>query len=535
MQVQGRTARSLRALLAWSSGAAVALALACGSTPPQAAPAIALPTLPEALERIRAAVGYDALSARPAGVQVRGRCSIEGLEGSFGWLFEPGGKFLQETRTALPGATGFDGTTCWARDATGLTRVLALGGRASTLARMDVLTHRWLAPESSAFAIAVDPRASDARTLALALERAESPWRATLFVDRASWLPSRLVSQRSAGERVFTLEDWQETLGFRLPWRMTVVGVTGDASIFEVDQVGPAPTFVRDPYEPVLAPPDDTTFDAGVPVAVEARRAASGHVLVRPALAGRELGWFVLDSGAGALCLDPDAAELLGLERLGRVSVVGAGGALPGAYRTGATLELGPLVIRGAPWVELELDGLEPLLDAELAGILGFDLFMRAVVVVDAEAERVELHAREGYELPSGVWRELRLDDRMPCVEVAFEGDRTGWFRIDTGSDDTVVFHGPAVARLGLLEDRGAERVRVGGIGGASDAHRGELAWLELGGRRFEDLPVTFHGEAAGALRSAHTAGLIGLGLLRHFVVVLDCAGGRAAFLERGA
>lgn len=527
---------------AWRRLALAASLLGC-TAPPRAGlapgPASALPgaeqvSVEDVLERVREAVGYRASRALEQGVWERGTCSIEGLEGSYSLLFEPGGSFLQEIRTELPETTGFDGTTCWARDATGMPRVLALGGRTATLARMDVLTNAWLAPGSEAFAIAVDDEASDGEAIALTLQR--GAWRATLFVARDSMVPRRLVSERAGGERTFELEDWQETLGFRLPHHLTVEGIAGDVSVFEIERVTPAPAFVRNPYELAGGPPEDTTFDASEPASFEAGRARTGHLLVRPTVDDRDVGWFLLDSGAGALCLDRRVADGLGLERFGKVSVVGAGGAVTGAYRSASTVALGPMAFRGVPWLELRMGALEPLLGVDdLAGILGFDLFMRAVVVVDAEANRVELHAPGDYELPSGEWQELRLDDRTPCVEASFEGDHTGWFRIDTGSDDTVIFHGPAVERLDLLADRDVERARTGGVGGFGQSHRGDLRWFELGGHRLEDLRVTFHDGAVGALRNAHTEGLIGLGLLRRFVLVLDCAGGRVAFLERDA
>ena len=57
--------------------------------------------------------------------------------------------------------------------------------------------------------------------------------------------------------------------------------------------------------------------------------------LVRPRLNGREVGWFILDTGASGFVLDPQAANSLGLESFGELQVGGARGVGGMAWRCG--------------------------------------------------------------------------------------------------------------------------------------------------------------------------------------------------------
>lgn len=54
--------------------------------------------------------------------------------------------------------------------------------------------------------------------------------------------------------------------------------------------------------------------------------------LVKPRLNGREVGYFILDTGASGFVLDPQAADSLGLEAFGELQV-GQNGRLPATRR----------------------------------------------------------------------------------------------------------------------------------------------------------------------------------------------------------
>jgi len=518
-----RTLLLLTGICAWVS--------ACVGTTPSADVTLGI-SLEEVLSSMRSALGWESLAAGDRGWQTSGTCLAQGVPGTFQELFTPDGRFAHHTRSELGGSEGYDGRTAWTRDATGMPRVLSLSSRDDVLAGGWLAHGLWLDPEDGRLEVTLDAERSDAETLALTLRMPERPWHATLLVDRETWLPRAFVQERPGGTRHVEFADWRAPEGFQVAHRIVATGVSGGVSTYTVEAVEPLPTFIRDPFALVPGRPDDTTWDSEVAAEIEARRTRSGHLLVHPLLDGTDVGWFLLDSGAGINCVDPAVADTLGWEAFGEVAVLGAAEAGGGRYRRGGRLELGPIAVAGTPFLELDLSALEPVFGVAVGGVIGYDLFARAVVVVELESSRVWLHDPEHWEPPAEAQLSI-LDSAVPCVRCRFAGYE-GWFRLDTGSDDTVTFHAPAVKELGLTRGRrDLSHVSVQGVGGVAQADRGRITWFELGGRRFERLPVTYMRPSKGLLDADYTVGNIGGGLLREFRVAFDLGRRQVAFLER--
>ncbi len=64
---------------------------------------------------------------------------------------------------------------------------------------------------------------------------------------------------------------------------------------------------------------------------------------------------------------------------------------------------------------------------------------------------------------------------------------------------------------------------------------KGLIEWLEIGGRRWNDVKATFATDDKGAFNDPYTAGVVGEGFLRPFVVTLDYQNRRIAFRPRAA
>ncbi|HKB16140.1 MAG TPA: aspartyl protease family protein, partial [Planctomycetota bacterium] len=283
--------------------------------------------------------------------------------------------------------------------------------------------------------------------------------------------------------------------------------------------------------------PSRASFDPSAPPAIETRRAPTGHLLVHPRVAGRDLGWFVLDTGAGAEVIDRKAADAADMPSVGRTITAGAGAAVtPTVFREGGRLDLGPFSLERALYTEMDLSPIGAAMGVSLAGILGYGVFARSVVAIDLAEPRVEIHdparfAGEGLE-----WQVLLLHGRHPHVRARFEG-KEGLFRIDTGSGQGhVAFHAPAVERLKLLEGRPVRSARAAGAGGLFEIRMGSVSSFELGGRTFEETPAIFALRGAGALDDPTTEGTIGAPLLANFHTVFDYRRARIAFVpEPGA
>ncbi|MEW6073445.1 MAG: retropepsin-like aspartic protease [Planctomycetota bacterium] len=508
--------------------------LACpgpGVQEERAAAAPAPVALEDVLARARAAAGWPALAAARGGLRASGALRLRGTEGEFTLLFAPSGAFVRERQGRFAGAVGFDGTTAWSRDRSGLTRVLELEDRDVALLEHWIATGLWLSPAIPLRFAVLD---AGEETVRLRVAVPDTPLEGTLEIDRASWLPRRLVLVTDGGENTWTFADWRPIAGLLFAHSLTARDAGGLADVYTAREGGPAPTFVRSPYACFPHAAEDTHFAPDVPAAVESRRAErTGHLLVHPRVNGEDVGWFIFDTGAGAMCIDDDAADSLDLEAFGEETAVGVAGTLTARFRAAKDFVLGPLTLDDPIFVELELGFLGPFLGVEIAGICGYDFLERAVVELTPSTGALAVHDPAAFSLAGAEWRTLHVDENHPVVEASFEGDRTGFFKLDTGAADTVTFHAPAVERLGLLEGREVKRTLAMGVGGGGTGYRGQLEWFALGGHRFEAPTVGFAMVATGAFRDAYTLGNIGQELLAPFRVVLDYPHRRIAFVPR--
>lgn len=506
------------------------LGAACANSPPRdtwtpSEPVEAL------LEHSRAALGLDAFaSAEPRGLLVRGHGREFGLENDFSLRFTPEGAFLLQTSGRLGETYGFDGNQVLAREMNGLARVLELEDADERKLVTWVIDGFWLDPGAPLDISWSDVQPRTDRAL-LDVSMRGAPLEMTLALDRATSLPCELSRTSESGTGTWTFEAHERARGLVLPRRFDYSNDDGIGSQFEITEVAPAPVFVRDPFEFAALEPPGMRFDASLPAEIGTRRVPSGHLLVHPKVDGEDIGWFVLDSGAGGMVIDRAAADRLGEEAFGEVLAVGGAGKTVARFRAGKHFELGPLTFDEPLFLELDLAFISQAFGVPIGGIVGYDLFARAVVELESASGRVALVDSAGYTLSEGSWQRLVLDERIPCIEARFEGDRAGLFKLDSGSDATVIFHAPAVRALKLLEGRKTTPARNRGVGGTDDALTGGIEWFELGGLRFDNLPASFSRTEFGALADRYTTGNIGQGLLAAYRIVFDYPGRRLALV----
>ncbi|CAI5468972.1 unnamed protein product [Closterium sp. Yama58-4] len=145
----------------------------------------------------------------------------------------------------------------------------------------------------------------------------------------------------------------------------------------------------------------EASFDESAPAEVELFQSNSGHLLVRPRINGQDVGaphsaspnppsrllifppcsYFILDSGASCFTIEPAVADGLGLSSFGCVHTVTVHGPAECAFRRADSVQLGPLSINNALFVDVGgaalVQGVKPVV-----GICGYDVFRHAVVHV---------------------------------------------------------------------------------------------------------------------------------------------------------
>ncbi|MEM7248431.1 MAG: aspartyl protease family protein [Acidobacteriota bacterium] len=265
---------------------------------------------------------------------------------------------------------------------------------------------------------------------------------------------------------------------------------------------------------------------------LEVRHDGNGFFFVRPVINGKRVGWFLFDTGAPATILGKGALRTLALDRLTESDSSGVGGSATIGIHAVDTIELGPVRMGPALLASMDVSQLGwP--NIPIAGIVGCDLIGKAVVEHDIVGRRIVFHDPAQHELPDGAsWTRLVFTEGKPVVTLSLEGHRAECL-VDTAASGTLSLSKPLVDRLNLLAGRSTRSSSHRGVGGSVAVQRGALRTVELGGRRYENLDVSFAISDQGSHAHPYPDGLVGIQLLDDFRVVFDLAQRRMAFVPR--
>lgn len=520
----------LAALLGASHSSAESVAAAPAAVEPSdpgPATPTALPSVEQILRSVRTAVGYRKLGSMPHGFAIAE---------TTGDSDPPRTLYFGTRRGELRDGDefGFDGRRAWQNDARrGMAVPSPLRQREKAAFPLWVRGHWWLSPNSG-FEIGLVPAESDARTVALSLRRKEGLVAATLFVDRSTWLPARLVVPYERGPFTATYGDYRSVRGVNLPFRVeTAYRDCRTSRVISVTPLADA--------RPLVPPglPADHLFDPGRAAGIETRPGAplaagiAGHIYVRAAADGQE-GWWHFDSGSDSMIIDTAVADALKMEVIGTHRSMGADGtAREGTWRRGKSFALGRIRIENPVFRAIDLSANNAPPGERRMGTIGYDLFARSVVEYSAGGRDVRICDPGTYRLPRGArWRPLDHIDATPAAPGIVEGRIKGLFQIDTGSAGTIDFAKPFHERHRLLEGRASDSARSLGSGGTFAVRVGRIARFDFGGRRYDDLEVLFR---TGGISREGSAGTVGRTLLEPFTTVFDYPRHRIAFVPLAA
>ncbi|CAN5470041.1 hypothetical protein BH11ARM1_BH11ARM1_07990 [soil metagenome] len=445
------------------------------------------------------------------------------LDGTYTLRIGSGGKYVSSFKSALGDTTGFDGTHTWEADRAGATRICALGNEDVEKTTAALLTGYWLVP-----GVVADIKAVNGNTLSLRLKGSEIE--PHVLLDKATNLPVKVTYSGEAGLVEIDFSDYRKVGSQTRPFKIKMVegGVSDE---LQIDSAVSVPT-----DHAAFAMPkwtaSDVTFDDSIPKELPTKRLPSGHIMVHPLVDGKDVGWFILDSGAEAMCIDKGTADAMNLKSVGMVPAVGVGGVVKVPFREADSMTLGQGTFKDLMFVELDLAEISKMLGVKLGGIIGYDVFRRAIIEMQVGSTKVSLADPANYKLKSGTWQPILFDGGNIGVQANFEGNRTGWFRLDTGAAGTVSFHTPFVEKYKLLDKRPVVRTQEGGVGGIVEASQGKLAYFEIAKHRFEKPTVVFSTAKIGAMSSKWLVGNIGQDFMNPFVMIFDYPNSRMAFVE---
>lgn len=488
----------------------------------------------DVIRRVRQTTGFSAEKIPATGLQLIGKGDYAGMPAQYQVLFNRDGQFVQTVASRLNTAIGFDGKRAWTRDIAGETRLLDLSDRGNVILSSLLITGMWLDPNSG-FRYALPREGWKDGVCTLQFGHGPTDLAGELRIDGATWLPLDCTVTVAGHKQTTTWSGVVEYHGMKFPIRVVIRGAEASAESYEIDSIQPAPTFVRCPFEPMAAAPDDTVFDDALPAELMVKRARTGHLLVKPMVDGKDVGWFILDSGAGANVLANSVVKELKLETFGSLPAVGVGGAVKTAFSRPKSITLGRATFKEPLVVGLDLEFLDAPLGEHIGGIIGYGAFHRCIVEADMERGTVALFNPKNYDQSrvGDRWQKLYHLSRISCIDAEFEGHR-GVFKLDTGAGaSTVTIHAPTVEKHKLLDGRETTESLMGGVGSDVKTRKGKLKYFALAGHRTDDVEAEFAVENKGAFSSADTMGNIGGALVKPFKIVFDYQHKRIAFLKR--
>ena len=492
------------------------------------------PTAEDVRVNARRAGGFDAFQKLPQGIVVEGKAEYLGIPGTFRLRLAQDGRYVRVISAKGEHAIGFDGTSRWARNFSGPIRLLEMEEGDRDLYLFGVLGQRWLA-EDGGFTVVIDSKnTSDAR-VCLTLTHRDAGVSARLYLDRATWWPERLEMSGANGLRVTEFSDVREVAGVRLPARVAVGHAAGGqrvtAECADVCRAGD-----KTSYSPPVVK-SGAKFDPNIPALVETKRVGEGLLFVRPQVNGKTLPWFLVDTGNGALTgLTTAAADRLDLPAFGGTALTGVGAA-KSRFRQAKTFTLGSAEIADLVLMEFPqemADALSRHAGVDVAGVVGWDFMLQAVVEIDYQRGAVAVHDPARYRLPVGAsWEPVRFNSRMPCVKGTFEGKHDGLFMFDTGLEAKLLLHAPAVRKLDLLKGRETVPMKVTGVGGATVVRRGTATEFRILGQTQKPIEAAFAAEASNLDMDPYTLGTFGIAALGPGTVVFDYPNRRIAFIPK--
>ncbi len=277
------------------------------------------------------------------------------------------------------------------------------------------------------------------------------------------------------------------------------------------------------------APAPAVRFDAGGQASQIPFDDDFGLVFVKVRVNGSRPAWFLLDSGFDANVLGTGLAKALGVKLTDVQRVSQPGGGIEMGRAAGLTFGLPGVTLADQTAQTAPLEALEPFVGRSLDGILGHAFIQQLVVEIDYSTALLNLYDPAGWRYAGGgEVLPVTIAGSLPIVsgKVLLAGRKPipGRFKLDTGSLDTLGFHGGFLAAHRLPE-AGRPRQEEPGLaaGGGTRGVRFRVDGFRLGSRILKDLPVAGTLESKG-FESRSDAGTIGAGVLGRFRLILDYA-----------
>lgn len=487
----------------------------------------AAPSVQDILARNRQASGgsvWDNVQS----VRIKGTAEASGLKGTTESLGDARSGFYADSFDlgAFKGANGFDGTTVWETDASGLPIV-----QESADARQGAVDEAyrrslsyWYADRIKADLSPLGEKTEAGRRFLgiRAMPQGGRPF--DMWFDASTFLLDHYAERNANELRTTILSDYRPVNGMLFPFtaRQTNGEVKYD-TVTRTTAISFEPAADRKAFGPPPPPKRDFTIAGNGKSTVIPFRLVNNHIYLQVRLNGRPYE-FLFDTG-GLNVITPTVAAELGLKSEGAVQARGTGEkSQEASFTKVARLQVGDATLNDQAFVVIGLESFRSVEGLPITGIIGYEVFKRFVVVTDYENSKVVLVDPEGFSYRgAGTMVPIRFNDRAPEVDGTIDGLK-GAFTLDTGARDSLTLSTPFVEKNGLVNRYGAklQAVTGWGVGGPARGWVVRASKLSLGSVPVDAPVVQLSTNRTGSMADAYLAGNVGAGVLKRFNIIWD-------------
>lgn len=501
------------------------------------APADAPTGVLEVADRWLAAVGGERKAASVRSVFVRSETSEDGVAGQVEEWLEGDSWRRVTTEAGRSREEICRGRTAWIKDANG--KVLELQGRDRrdqlTEAAIDSVLFGNAIREMTAAGVTQLSGEDDSTSSYILTFRPPDALPFTLFLDKATSLPTRVVRKPADDTITQEFSDWRTVKGRKVPFSVrTTVGDDSAPVMIEVREVRPSKRAVTVPIGRPVDGPTDVRLASGGRATGIPFNFENNHLMVLARVNGSKPLWFMLDTGAEATIVNKARLAELSVQAFGASAISGGGNTTDFAFADVARLEIAGVEILGQRVGVIDLTGLERIYGMPMGGLLGYDFFSRFVVRVNYDTKTIDLLDPATYVYDgTGVAVPFVLEGRCPhvpsTITVPTVPPISADMIVDAGAADTVNLTSPFVKANRLLElARKKPAAGPNTMAGsekeffAQTSVRGKLSTFTLGTFTLTDIPGNLMVGTTGAYASSSFSGTIGQGVLSRFNTIFD-------------
>ncbi|HTT99089.1 MAG TPA: aspartyl protease family protein [Rhizomicrobium sp.] len=421
---------------------------------------------------------------------------------------------------------GFDGTSAWGKDPSGAVTPQNGAGRMFAVNEAYRDANLWWRKDFGGAQVTLDAQKSDGgNTYDVVTFVPKDGSTFDAWFDTKTHLLYRIDEKQGSVTQITTMTDYASFDGAMVPRKVHQVASDGKNP---ADQTLISATFLA---------PQDGSFYAAPKVALADATIADGaaettipfqlinnHIYGAVKINGKGPYTFIFDTG-GINLVTPPLASQLGLDVQGGMDARGAGS---GTMKAGMThvqrVDIGGATMKDQAFMSLPLDTMENTEGIPMPGMIGFETFRRFVTRFDYGNKTITLIDPKRFDAKdAGTAVAINFDGNIPEVEGSYDGI-TGRFTIDTGARQTISLGTPFVEAHHLRNAamKSGEATTGWGVGGPTKSYVIHGAKLMIGSVAVEKPLVLLSTGTGGDDGASETAGNIGGGILKRFVVTFD-------------